>query len=146
MNLHLYQYGDCAELSGLSIGVARQTPRGIRVEDRYRKGYFQVWMPLLAPSKELYKAYLAEELTYQQFAQRYRSEMKGTEQKHCIELLAAVSQTTRINLGCFCENSEECHRSQLAKLIQAAAKKLPAPGKKAAKYFSSPCSMPEIED
>ena len=146
MKPRLYQYGQCSDLPGISIGVARQVPRGVRVEDRFRKGYFQVWMPLLAPSPDLYKAYLGEEMTYKDFARRYRSEMKAPEPQRAISLLAAVSQNVRINLGCFCKEDSRCHRSQLATLIQVASERLPPPADTLAKFFSPPCSMPEIED
>ncbi|MDQ8184628.1 DUF488 family protein [Pelagicoccus sp. SDUM812002] len=146
MNLHLYPYGKGTELPGISIGVARQAPRGIRIEDRWRRGYFQVWLPQLAPSKALYQAYRAKEISYPQFARRYRGEMKSPEPKHVIALLAATCQTTRVNLGCFCQEDAYCHRSQLAELVREAYRKLPPPPLETSKAFSPPCSMPEIED
>ncbi len=146
MKLHLYQYGHGSKLPGISIGVARLAPRGIRVEDRFRKGYFQVWMPLLAPSKALFSAYRKQAISHPQFAQRYIREMKRPESVQAIRLIAAICQTVRVNLGCFCPDDSKCHRSLLADLVRKAEAELPAPSDSIPQYFSSPCSMPEIED
>lgn len=146
MKLHLYQYGQCAGLPGISIGVARQAPRGIRVEDRLAKGYFQIWIPLLAPSRELMTAYRNQSIPYEKFALRYRKEMKTPEAKQAISLLAALCQSTRVNLGCFCQDESKCHRSQLFELIRKAVDEIPISQEPRRQYFSPPCSMPEIED
>ncbi len=146
MPIHLYRYGSCRDLPGLSIGVARQAPRGVRVEDRFEKGYFQIWMPLLAPSRELVAAYRKSEISPLVFARRYRKEMKAAGPNSAIALLAAVSPTLRINLGCYCQDESKCHRSELAKLIDAAAATIPQTGEPRPQFSSPACSMPEIED
>jgi len=146
MNLHLYQYGHGSDLPGISIGVARQAPRGIRVEDRFHKGYFQVWIPLLAPSRALYSAYRQQTISQAQFARRYLREMKNPESKQAISLVAAMCRTARVNLGCFCKDDSKCHRSLLADLIRKAEADLPPSPEPMPQYFSPPCSMPAIED
>lgn len=146
MNLHLYQYGHGSGLPGISIGVARLAPRGVRVEDRFRKGYFQVWIPLLAPSRELFSAYRQQTISHPQFARRYLREMKSPESTQVICLIAVLCRTVRVNLGCFCQDASKCHRSLLADIIRKAETDLPSPPEPTPQYFSPPCSMPEIED
>src|SRR5687768_4928281 len=38
---------------GLRIGAVRRPPRGVRKEDWTPEGYFDVWLPTLAPSQSL---------------------------------------------------------------------------------------------
>lgn len=38
---------------GLRIGTARRPPRGVKKQDYARLGYYDVWLPELAPSQKL---------------------------------------------------------------------------------------------
>ncbi|MGC4014196.1 MAG: DUF488 family protein [Luteolibacter sp.] len=87
-----YRYGEALGLPGISLGVTRQPPRGIKHEDYRRKGYCDVWLPVLAPSKELVKAYLGGKMAFVMFARRYRAEMKKGDARHVIELVAAMTE------------------------------------------------------
>jgi uncharacterized protein YeaO (DUF488 family) len=109
-------------VEGLRIGTVRLLPRGVPKKDYARRNYFDVWLPTLAPSRELLKAYNAGKLTPKQFFAKYRSEMKRPEARHTIELLATLAQKTPIAVGCYCEDETCCHRSVLIKLIRAAGK------------------------
>lgn len=51
------------------------------------------------------------------FVRRYRTEMSRPEARHDLELLAALSQTTNLSVGCYCENEQCCHRSVLRQLL-----------------------------
>lgn len=62
------------------------------------------------------------------------------------QLVGSRHLNLRINLGCFCTEDSRCHRSQLAKLIREASKRLPPPAETLAKLFSPPRSILEIED
>src|SRR5690606_35592720 len=104
MSVHIYRYGESAKLPGLCIGVTRQPPRGVRKEDRAARGYFDLWLPMLGPSRELLSAFRKKEIPFSVFARRYQAEMKRTEPSQVIALLAAIAQRNRINLGCFCED------------------------------------------
>ena len=150
LKLDTYRYGEAADLPGLCIGVARLAPRGVRHEDYAARGYFDVWLPLLSPSRELVADYRKGRIDYRMFASRYRKEMKDSAPAQAIRLLAAQAARTRINLGCFCKEACRCHRSALAALIEEAASGLPArdvPATATRRELSSPaCSMPEIED
>ncbi len=146
LNLHTYRYGTARHQPGLSIGVAHYPPRGVRHEDYASGGYFDVWMPLLSPSRELVAIYRSGEIKFPSFARRYRTEMRSPAARQAIRLVAAMALRQRVNLGCFCENEAQCHRSVLSDLVTAAAAELP-PRPQTTRVFSSPaCSMPEIED
>lgn len=146
MNLTHYRYGSPGHEFALSIGVARYVPRGVPRENWRRLGYFDVWMPLLAPSRELLAAFRKSEFDFPIFAQRYRKEMKSAEPQQVIALLAATCQVTPIRVGCFCKDDTRCHRSILVELIATAAQKLPPAAEPLRPFASPPCSMPEIED
>jgi uncharacterized protein YeaO (DUF488 family) len=128
MNVHTYRYSEAKNLPGLSIGVTRQAPRGVRKEERVSRGFFDVWLPMLGPSRELLAAFRAKEMTFSAFTRRYRAEMKRPEARQAIALLAAVSKSQRINLGCFCCDPERCHRSILRDLIMAEVPKAESEG------------------
>src|SRR5690606_11391027 len=103
MAVYTYRYGEAGKLPGLSIGVTRHLPRGVKKTEYSSRGYFNVWLPNLAPSAELVDGYLHGSLSFARFEARYRKELKRPEARHTIDLLAAVAQNQRINLGCFCE-------------------------------------------
>ena len=67
----------------------------------------------------------AEPLTdarWRVFARRYRREMAAPLPRRLISLLAAVSGTASLSIGCFCEDEARCHRSLLrAMLVEADA-------------------------
>lgn len=117
----LYRYGESAGLPGLTLGVAHYPPRGVRKTDYAARGYFEVWTPLVAPSSGLVAAFHGDEIDFKTFARRYRTEMKRPESRHTIELLAAIAKREPINLGCYCEDENRCHRSLLRELIAEAA-------------------------
>jgi len=121
--LTTYRYGSSRSRDELlRLGVARQLPRGIRKTDYQKRGYFDVWMPLLAPSPGLVKEYRHGKIPFRTFASRYRKEMKSPEARHVISLVAAMLPFCPVSLGCFCEDESRCHRSLLAELVWAEAK------------------------
>jgi uncharacterized protein YeaO (DUF488 family) len=123
-HLSTYRYGTKRKQGeGLRIGATRQVPRGIKSEDWQKKGYFDLWMPLLSPSAELLEKYLHQKLSYRIFARRYQTEMKSRESRQVIELLAAVSLSQPISLGCFCQDESRCHRRVLHMLVLSEAKR-----------------------
>jgi uncharacterized protein YeaO (DUF488 family) len=83
---------------------------------------FDVWLPLVSPSRELLKAFQDGKKSPAQFFRAYRSEMQEPAARHTIELLAAISRQTPIAVGCYCEDESRRHRSMLIKLIRAAGK------------------------
>ncbi|MCW5556445.1 MAG: DUF488 family protein [Verrucomicrobiae bacterium] len=129
MNPHpsTYRYGSArASGEGLRIGVARHLPRGVRREDWAKRSYFDLWLPLLAPPPALVKDYLGKKITWTVFSRRYRTEMKKSECRQVIDLLAGFSRETSLSLGCFCEDESRCHRSVLQQLITKRRDELPS--------------------
>jgi uncharacterized protein YeaO (DUF488 family) len=124
MMIHTYRYGSPRkDGEGLRIGSARFLPRGVRREDWQKNGYFDLWLPLLAPEPEFIKKFLAGQMTFAVFARHYRARMKQPECRQVIELLAGVSLFLPISLGCYCEEEARCHRSLLRERIAAEAEK-----------------------
>lgn len=121
-----YRYGsERVAGEGWRLGVARHLPRGVRREDWVKRGYFDLWLPLLAPSAGLVKEYLGGKIAWTAFSRRYRAEMKKPECRQVIELLAGFSGETPFSLGCFCENESRCHRSLLHQLVTERRADLP---------------------
>jgi uncharacterized protein YeaO (DUF488 family) len=112
---------------GLRIGVVRYLPRGVHKENYARLDYYDVWLPLLAPSPRLlawiHARDVSEASVWREFTKRYRNEMlNSTNSRQAIRLLAKLAQRTPIAIGCHCENEQRCHRSILLQLIQDVAK------------------------
>ena len=104
---------------GIRIGTVRRPPRGVPKTRFSEENWYDVWFPNLAPSVETVKSGQAAETLAQwnQFAKRYRSEMARPEARHDLELLAALSHSTNISVGCYCQDEAHCHRSILRQLL-----------------------------
>jgi uncharacterized protein YeaO (DUF488 family) len=48
---------------------------------------------------------------------KFRREMSDLLQSRELDLLAALSHTTNLSLGCYCEDETRCHRSVLRELL-----------------------------
>jgi uncharacterized protein YeaO (DUF488 family) len=84
------------------------------------RDFFDVWLPILAPSRELLVQLRAGTLSTAAFFRRYRREMAATDARQVIRFVAALAQTTPLSVGCYCEDEAICHRSVLGELIRAA--------------------------
>ena len=112
---------------GLRLGTVRRPPRGVRKEDYARLDYFDVWLPELSPSAELVAFATGATLTparWATFARRYRKEMAAPPASRLLELLATLSGTTALAVGCYCEDESQCHRSVLRALLLERGAKL----------------------
>lgn len=116
-SLQTYRYGEGAAVDAFRIGVARHLPRGVRKTDYATRGYFDLWLPILAPSPELVARYRGDDIDFKAFARDYKREMSKAEPRSVIELLARLAGHQAIALGCFCKDAERCHRSLLAPLL-----------------------------
>lgn len=108
---------------GLRLGTARRPPRGIPKEEYALRDYFDVWLPELAPSDRLLRWAKARPLTperWSTFARRYRAEMSRPSARRLLSLLAALSFTTNLSVGCYCADESRCHRSVLGELLRDA--------------------------
>lgn len=103
---------------GLRIGTTRRPPRGVRKERWQADGYFDLWLPDIAPSQQL----LGRSLDFKQFMDAYERELSaGAESRQTVQLLAEVAKRTPISIGCYCEDEQRCHRSRLKAVIEKAA-------------------------
>ncbi len=127
MSLHLMEYAWAQPRrsgEGTRISCTRFLPRGIRKEEYAKEGYLDVWLPTLAPSRELVKwarnSDLSDRAVMSEFVRRYRREMAQTDARQTIRTLAKLAVTAPISIGCSCKGPH-CHRFELERLIRAAA-------------------------
>jgi uncharacterized protein YeaO (DUF488 family) len=111
---------------GLRVGTVRRPPRGVPKERFAADDWYDVWLPQLAPSADLVKAALGSTSAreWQSFVKKYRAEMNAPDNARLLTLLAALSQTTDLSVGCYCEDESHCHRSVLRELLAEAGAKL----------------------
>ena len=104
---------------GLRLGTVRRPPRGVPKSEFARRNYYDLWLPQLSPSAELVQQALhAEEAAqWKRFVRAFRSEMKKNDASRLLDLLAALSRTTNLSLGCYCVDEQHCHRSVLRELL-----------------------------
>jgi len=122
MTLHIVRLGT-PRLSheGTRIGTVRRPPRGVPKSRFASDDWYDVWLPLLAPSPDLVKRALAAQKDdsaegqreWARFVRDYRKEMRTSEAAQALDLLAALSHRTDLSVGCYCEEEARCHRSVL---------------------------------
>jgi len=103
---------------GIRIGTVRRPPRGVRKEDYARLGYYDVWLPQLAPSAKLVswiKGRPDIAASWKQFEKQYLRELSSPDNQRLLDLLSLLSRGTDFSIGCFCEDESVCHRSILRK-------------------------------
>jgi uncharacterized protein YeaO (DUF488 family) len=108
---------------GVRLGTVRRLPRGVKKTDYAARDYFDVWLPDLAPSAALLSWAVAQEWTagrWAAFVRKYRSEMRRPQPARLLSLLAALSRTTDLSVGCYCEHADRCHRTVLQALLSEA--------------------------
>lgn len=131
MPIHVVRLGSPrAPGEGLRLGTVRHPPRGVPKAELAARGFYDVWFPTLAPSAEAVKAGRAAGDTpaaWKAFARRYRREMQAPEARHALALLAALSRTTALAVGCYCADEARCHRSMLRELLVEAGAEVLAP-------------------
>jgi uncharacterized protein YeaO (DUF488 family) len=106
---------------GLRLGTVRRPPRGVKKEDFAKRGYYDLWLPLLSPSQAVVSRALSQDWTearWASFVRAYRREMSEAIPRQIIALLAALSHHADFSVGCYCENAARCHRSILGKLLK----------------------------
>jgi uncharacterized protein YeaO (DUF488 family) len=113
-----------AAAEGTRLGTVRRPPRGVPKTEFARRDYYDVWFPVLAPSAELMKSAQAikpgkanADKLWAAFFRRFRAEMHSPAASQSLDVLAALSQHTNVSLGCYCEEENRCHRSQLRALL-----------------------------
>lgn len=104
---------------GVRVGTVRHPPRGVRKSELAARDFYDVWLPILAPSAALVKQALGAEdaRAWSSFAKRYRREMAVPDASRTLDLLAALSHGTDFAVGCYCADESRCHRSILRDLL-----------------------------
>ena len=112
---------------GVRLGTVRRPPRGVRKDEFASRDFYDVWLPELAPSSPVVTWALSEPWTpkrWSTYVRRYHSEMRKPSAQHLIAMLAALSRTTNLSVGCYCEDATHCHRSLLRELLAGAGAEL----------------------
>jgi uncharacterized protein YeaO (DUF488 family) len=116
---------------GLRLGTVRRLPRGVRKTDYARRDWFDLWLPELAPSDQLFafaRAGALDGKRWTTFSLRYRREMSAPAAARLVELLARLSRQANLSVGCYCEDERRCHRSVLRELLRERGAKIAAHG------------------
>jgi uncharacterized protein YeaO (DUF488 family) len=123
LKLSTFQIGSPIKAGqGLRIGATRRPPRGVRKERWTIDGYFDVWLPTLAPSATLFATVktlnLEDPKVRAKFFETYERELLSTaEGRQTVDLIAKMAARTAISVGCFCADESRCHRSRLYEII-----------------------------
>ena len=123
LKLSTFQIGTPAKPGqGLRVGATRRPPRGVPKSRWISGGYFDIWLPALAPSAELLvqlKHYdLQNPARRKAFFDRYERELLShAETRQTVEFVAHVAARMPISVGCFCEDESRCHRSRLYQIL-----------------------------
>jgi len=112
---------------GLRIGVTRHPPRGVPKERWAADGYFDVWLPTLAPDAKLVTQIRhlppEKESEREKLFDHYERELLADAAgRQTVELIAQIAMRMPVSIGCFCEEESHCHRSRLFKIIMEHAK------------------------
>jgi len=113
MAIHIVRLGSPRHVDeGLRLGTVRRPPRGVPKNEFASRDFYDIWLPNLAPSEALLKRARAaeDERDWRSFVRAYRAEMKSSDVARVLDLLAALSQSTNLSVGCYCENEARCHR------------------------------------
>jgi len=124
LHLSTFQIGTPAtHEQGLRIGVTRHPPRGVPKDHWVADGYFDVWLPTLAPEAKLVSHILKlnpeKTKEREKLFDRYERELlSNATGRQTVELIARIAERTPVGIGCFCDDESRCHRSRLLKIIQ----------------------------
>ena len=124
LRLSIFQIGTPPKRGqGLRIGTTRRPPRGVSKSRWIRDGYFDVWLPALAPSPKLLHRFRHRDFNNravrEAFFNAYEHELLSTAVgRQNIEFLARVAAHMPISIGCFCRDESKCHRSRLFQIIK----------------------------
>jgi uncharacterized protein YeaO (DUF488 family) len=107
---------------GVRLGVVRRPPRGVKKSEYASRGFFDEWLPELAPSAPLVKWYHEEhpisDERWAKYRKMYAREMDAPEKRRLLAVLARLSQQADFSIGCYCERADRCHRSLLGGMLR----------------------------
>lgn len=93
---------------GRLLAISQTIPKGFRVDGR---------LDFLAPSKSLLADWKAENITQEQYIERYRAQIRESWQE-VKEWLDSLSSKSDVTLLCWEKKESFCHRNLIAKLIK----------------------------
>lgn len=120
MTIHIVRLGTPRSAAeGTRLGTVRRPPRGVPKTEFSKRDWYDVWFPVLAPSAALMKVAQAAQTDKQwaAFFRKYRAEMAAPAASQSLDVLAALSGHAHFSMGCYCEDEQHCHRSQLRALL-----------------------------
>ncbi len=105
---------------GVRIGTVRRPPRGVSKNRYARDDWYDVWYPELSPMPALMAKAKASrtEAEWNEFARRFRAQMREAAPSRTLTLLAALSASANFSVGCYCDREDRCHRSVLRALLK----------------------------
>jgi uncharacterized protein YeaO (DUF488 family) len=104
---------------GTRFGTVRRPPRGV-AKDRFAvEDWYDLWLPVLAPSAPLMADGRAAttEGEWRRFVRGYEREMAASDPAGVLDALARLSHTSAFSVGCYCEDEARCHRAALRRLL-----------------------------
>jgi uncharacterized protein YeaO (DUF488 family) len=106
---------------GLRLGTVRRPPRGVPKAEFASRNYYDVRLTILSPSESLVKEArgAGTEAAWKAFVKAFKAELARPKAQHTLVLLAALSKTTHLSVGCYCDEEARCHRSVLRELLIA---------------------------
>ena len=118
VRLRTFRIGDAPKRGeGLRLATTRFVPHGVKKADYKRLRLFDLWFPVLAPSRSLFRS-----RNTPGFMKRYEGELRrNTDARQAVLLVAEVAKRTAVSVGCFCVDEALCHRTVLARVIRSAA-------------------------
>ena len=101
---------------GTRILVMRYHPRGIPREA------YEEWYRELGPTPELLRAWRSGRLSWEAFAEQYRTQIRqDPEASRILKTLVRRSQQETLVLLCACRDAACCHRTLLKALMEQAS-------------------------
>ena len=99
-----------------SVKKSRENSDGIRicVMRGPRKGDdYDIWMPVIAPSRELLDDYFGEKIDWNGYCERFEKEVLQ-DKRNYLQLLIDMATKHTITILCLEDTPEKCHRRLLA--------------------------------
>lgn len=103
-------YDDRSEDDGVRILITSEWPRGVDRSD------VDDWIPDLAPSDQLELEWNNRKISWNEFARRYRGEMREKEVQ--IRYLHDLSTRKNVTLLCWERSDDRCHRKILSEIVK----------------------------
>jgi len=119
MAIRIVQLGSSRDpAEGLRLGTVRFPPRGVPKGELAARDFYDVWLPILAPTAELIRTVRAGgDTAWRRFSREFAMQMRAPEAARTLDLLAALSHHTNLSIGCYCDDEARCHRSILRQLL-----------------------------